>query len=565
MTADELRQLFWYGSGALALVSAVLRPRAGRRAFAAVSRGAARLGSVTWRWVAVCFVLGVALPLYGAYQVRWPQPGIHDEFAYLLMAETFADGRCAMPTPALPEFFETYHVIQHPTYAAKYPPAMGVPLAIGIKLFGEPRAGLWLQAGALAASIAWMLFGWLPRRWAVIGSLVGLLRFCASGVWVQTFYNGAVAGIGGALALGALGRILRATEARPVRGWHGALLAVGLGILANSRPFEGLVLGLVLAVALALWVVRRARRGALGAVRRLAAPAVVVLVACGAAMARYNYLVTGSATRLPYSVYDEQYAIYPPFLWQPLHEAPPIRHAVMREFSEGFQRGGYGAWGDASAMLDLAQARATELAFDFVGWPLWLPLALFILRPRRRGVRWAAAALAATFAALCTTTYLEPRYAAPVVSAMLLLVTFGLANLRRLPLVGRRLGRRLGPTVTLAFLFAFGATYVQDLLETYPPPISWFGRVRAEVVRQLDASPGEDLVFVRYVEGHQPHHEWVVNGAHIDAQPIIWARDLGAAENARLIERYPERTLWTLTSGELLRDGPILDPYAAPR
>ncbi len=50
------------------------------------------------------------------------------------------------------------------------------------------------------------------------------------------------------------------------------------------------------------------------------------------------------------------------------------------------------------------------------------------------------------------------------------------------------------------------------------------------------------LVFVRY----QPHHvfqnEWVYNAADIDRARIVWARDLGAAENQKLLRYYPSRT-----------------------
>jgi len=307
---DELTVLLWVGLG----LGALVLPRYGRQGWLLARRSAQRIGAHASTWILVCALLGAGLPMFGAYQVRWPQPSIHDEFAYLLMAETFAEGRCALPTHPYWEHFETFHVIQQPTYAAKYPPAMGLPLAAGIALFDEPRVGLWLQSGLLAASFAWMLFGWLPRRWAVLGSLLGLLRFCASGPWVQTFYNGAVAGIGGALVLGALGRVLRsgasgapasggrsgrAGTARPVRSTDGALLALGLGVLANTRPFEGLVLALPVAAALGAWLVARWRRRELAPIVRLVAPAALVLLASGALTLRYNHAVTGSATTLP--------------------------------------------------------------------------------------------------------------------------------------------------------------------------------------------------------------------------------------------------------------------------
>ena len=79
------------------------------------------------------------------------EPGVHDEFSYLLGASTFAQGRLSNPTPALPEFFEAPHVLVEPTYNSKYPPAQAVMLAIGYRIFGHPIWGVWLSCGLFAA------------------------------------------------------------------------------------------------------------------------------------------------------------------------------------------------------------------------------------------------------------------------------------------------------------------------------------------------------------------------------------------------------------------------------
>jgi hypothetical protein len=49
-------------------------------------------------------------------------------------------------------------------------------------------------------------------------------------------------------------------------------------------------------------------------------------------------------------------------------------------------------------------------------------------------------------------------------------------------------------------------------------------------------------VVVRYSPQHIFQDEWVYNRAAIDAAPVVWARDLGAAENEKLLHYYSERT-----------------------
>jgi len=69
---------------------------------------------------------------------------------------------------------------------------------------------------------------------------------------------------------------------------------------------------------------------------------------------------------------------------------------------------------------------------------------------------------------------------------------------------------------------------------------------RDQVVSQLNNFIEKHVIIVRYTGSQSPHEEWVYNGADIDAQDVIWAHDLGAVENARLLEYYKGRKIWLL-------------------
>jgi hypothetical protein len=81
---------------------------------------------------------------------------------------------------------------------------------------------------------------------------------------------------------------------------------------------------------------------------------------------------------------------------------------------------------------------------------------------------------------------------------------------------------------------------------------------RKAVNQQLAAIPGKLLVLVEYSPHHIFQNEWVWNTADIDSQRVVWARDLGANEDAKLKGYYPDRTFLRLQP-DLQR--PTLEPY----
>jgi hypothetical protein len=119
-----------------------------------------------------------------------PAPQIHDEFSYLLAADTYVHGRLANPPHPLWVHFESFHILQQPTYASKYLPAQGAILAVGQALTGYPIVGAWLALGLACAAVCWMLQAWVPSRWALVGGLLAALHPSLLSLWGSSYLPG---------------------------------------------------------------------------------------------------------------------------------------------------------------------------------------------------------------------------------------------------------------------------------------------------------------------------------------------------------------------------------------
>ncbi|MEM9353921.1 MAG: hypothetical protein AAGA92_12985 [Planctomycetota bacterium] len=481
-----------------------------------------------------CFAVAVLAAL-AFLAVRVPVPRVHDEFSYLLAADTYASGRLTNPAHPHWQHFESFHTIHQPSYASKYQPGQGGALAVGQALFGHPIHGSVLASGCAAAAVCWMLAAWLPPRWALCGGLLIALHPLILANWTLSYWGGALPMAAGALVFGASKRIADRPHITDA-----ALLGIGATLLAATRPFEGLVLCLCVGVALlaAFWKSQEKQRLLL----RGCVPTIGTVAAGLAMLAAYNHAVTGSAARMPYQVHEQTYGVSPLFLWQDAKPEPDYRHRELRRYYTGWGIEDFDRQRDLVGWADTKRQSMAGLLRFFAGGAMFLPVAaaVFTLRDPRTHLAWLA--LAASLAAALCVPWTYPHYLAPAAPLLLLLAV---AGLRR----GSVALRRSHPVAkhAVAAVLALQLVTLAGQLVLYArwQPEGWeFDRAR--ILDNLEATGERHLVFVRYAPNHNVHAEWVYNRADIDAAPVVWAREMSPGQNAALIEHDAGRRVWLL-------------------
>ena len=447
-----------------------------------------------------------------------PLPRIHDEFSYLLAGDTFASDRLTNPPHPFWKHFEAPHIIHQPTYASKYPPGQGLALAAGQRLAGHPWFGVAGSYAAMLAAFWWAFDAWLPKRWAAIACALALARYPIYHYWLNSFLGGAVAATGGALLLGAAGRMRDRFRPAPA-----ALGGIGLAMLALSRPYEGLAFSIALLAPVSLVILKR-RSQWIALVPGLALLGVGLVF-----FARVNAAATGDPLLPAYLVHERQHSHWPVYFFREPDGAAPLN-----------------PWGrigpQTLRVMDLVWSGGPREAWVTAGFGVALWIAVAFLWLDRRS-RWLACAACLMFVALMLPTDYHEHYAAPAAGLKILVVAAGVriltarARLAWLP--------RAALVATVALVVAQTAGYAGFALTGRLKPAG-FPADRAAVFDQLMHRGGKHLVIVRYAPGPQRHEEWVYNAADIDRAPVVWAHDLGQPANRRLLDYFHDRTAWLL-------------------
>ncbi len=535
---------------AVLLFAAICVPQAGGRFFRAIESFGSRLArrkslAIIWITAAGIFLRVAMLP-----QVPVPTPEFHDEFSYLLAADTFAHGRLTNPPHPMRIYFDTMHVNQLPTYMSKYPPAQGAALALG-QVLGHPWIGVLLSVAAMVAAVVWALQGWLPPSWALLGGVLLVLRVGIFGYWIDSYWGGAMAAFGGALVIGALPRIMCAWRPRDA-----VILGLGVAILANSRPFEGLIFSAPVIAELLFWLFRKHSPPWRQTLPRVVVPFCTMILLCGMFMAYYNWRGTGNPLLFPYTLNERVYeSSAPALLWQ--KATAPIRYANA-QFDAFYNGVNHDTWQQGRTdSIGKAIRLLVRDAGRFVRFLLWPELCVpFLLLPwivRDRRVRFLVAQTAICFSGFVLVAWFFPHYAAPLVATVFALTMQGFRHLRKVTWRGRPIGIGVSRAVVIAAVL-LAPFHPMD----YPKP----GMAnRARIATELEKMPGKQLVIVRYSAKHDANAEWVYNRADIDDSKVVWARDIPGVDLDPLLSYFQDRRVWIVEPDSSL---PEPRAYAAP-
>ena len=494
-------------------------------------------------WCLLLFAVlpvGLRLALLSHHPI--PVPDLYDEFGHLLVADTLRHWRLANPAHPMHRFFETFFVLQQPTYSSIYPIGSGLLLAIGWTVFGTPWAGVLLGTAAFCSLCYWMLRGWVTPRWAFIGGVLAVLEFGPLNQWTNNYWGGALTAAAGCLVFGALPRLR--DQQNVLR--NSILLGLGVAIHVLTRPYETVFL--VIAIALCFVPFTETPRVLLLKVAAIAT--LMALPALGLTLLQ-NKRVTGAWLTLPYALSEYQYGVPAPLTFQ-ASLTPHVPLTREQELDFRMQSGFHPGRDTVSSYFARLFFRIRYYRFYFFA-PLYLALLAFLVSIR--SYRWAWVPVTCALLALGVNYFpaFQFHYVAAAVCLFVLMSVKGLERITQL-----RFGNEAARAILFLCLAQFTFWYALHIPdnEEFAKETRAFDlwdsinhrsignqspERRLRVADDLARIPGKLLVFVQYWPNHPFQEEWVYNSADIDAQRLVWARDLGDDENRKLISYYGNR------------------------
>jgi hypothetical protein len=299
--------------------------------------------------------------------------------------------------------------------------------------------------------------------------------------------------------------------------------------------------------------------------RALVKPALAAILVAAPAIGitlLQNKQVTGNWMTLPYTLSQYQYGVPATLTFQ---QTPVPHRQLTREQTLEYQvqsafRGEHAE--TIGSYLARLEYRIRFYRFFFLA-PLYLALPAFFAALREFRYVWVLLSILVFALGINFFPAFQFHYMAAATCLFILVSVTGLQQLSRLNVKAAQVVYFL---CVIQFLLWYSAHLFENeewslamrQYETWQTINHENPERRIEVNNQLARIAGKQLVFVRYRPRHIFQDEWVYNRADIDDARVVWARDLGAAENEKLRHYYPDRRVWLL---EPDARPPKLTPY----
>ncbi len=146
-----------------------------------LNASAAKQRGLLGSWCAALFVAGLAFAVSVGFERPYHNlpPAYHDEYSYLIQAETYLQGRLWLPSfEPRPDLFNQMHVLNEGHFASRYFPGTGLWMAPFVAL-GNPVLG-----HQIAQALSAMLIFWIGRELTSngVGLLAGVLFALSPGM-----------------------------------------------------------------------------------------------------------------------------------------------------------------------------------------------------------------------------------------------------------------------------------------------------------------------------------------------------------------------------------------------